>query len=329
MPDIGDSGSKIANKTDMPLTQTLIEPCSIRTAFGGGHMSKQRDIRIDFFRGLALIMIFIDHVQGNFLSHFTIKNIGPSTAAQIFIFISGYIYGIVYQPIYVSRGFYGALLKSLRRFFQIYLAHIVVGIVIVSAALYFYRTNAKMLHFFVLGQVGTVLLSDPITTTHDLTKLLWEILTCKFLVEDILPFYMIVLVFAPFFLFLINSVGRMWAILVCFALYLIPQINISVNLYEIHDIPWYFNPFAWQFLFFIGVVFGISKEKFRFHRWSSASICIALLIILLGGVFKIVDGAEHWILGFDGVWRVLSQSRLGILNLIHFFSVALIATKKK
>ena len=40
-----------------------------------------RDLRIDFFRGLALYMILVDHVVGDPLSRFTIQNFGFSDAA--------------------------------------------------------------------------------------------------------------------------------------------------------------------------------------------------------------------------------------------------------
>jgi len=49
-----------------------------------------RDLRLDLFRGLALWLIFLDHVPNNILAWFTIRNYGFSDATEIFIFISGY-----------------------------------------------------------------------------------------------------------------------------------------------------------------------------------------------------------------------------------------------
>lgn len=37
-------------------------------------MTFERDHRIDFFRGLALIFIFWDHVPQNLLAQFTVRN---------------------------------------------------------------------------------------------------------------------------------------------------------------------------------------------------------------------------------------------------------------
>lgn len=45
-------------------------------------MLNGRDPRIDFFRGLALIFIFWDHVPHNPLGQITLRNIGFSDAAE-------------------------------------------------------------------------------------------------------------------------------------------------------------------------------------------------------------------------------------------------------
>jgi hypothetical protein len=50
----------------------------------------ERELRLDLFRGLALWLIFIDHLPPSLLTWFTIRNYGFSDATEIFIFISGY-----------------------------------------------------------------------------------------------------------------------------------------------------------------------------------------------------------------------------------------------
>ena len=49
----------------------------------------ERELRIDLFRGLALWLIFIDHLSPDLLTWFTIRSYGFCDAAEIFIFISG------------------------------------------------------------------------------------------------------------------------------------------------------------------------------------------------------------------------------------------------
>src|SRR5713101_4047278 len=83
-----------------------------------------RDLRLDLFRGLALWLIFLDHVPNNIFAWFTIRNYGFSDATEIFIFISGYTAAFVYGRAMVERGFVVATARILRRVWQIYAAHI-------------------------------------------------------------------------------------------------------------------------------------------------------------------------------------------------------------
>ena len=55
-----------------------------------------RDLRLDLFRGLALWLIFLDHIPSNMVSWITIRNYGFSDATEIFVFISGYTAAFVY-----------------------------------------------------------------------------------------------------------------------------------------------------------------------------------------------------------------------------------------
>src|SRR5579862_5352030 len=66
--------------------------------------SSVRDLRLDFFRGISLFLIFIDHIPGNILGQFTIQNIAFSDAAEIFIFVSGYTAALVYGRAMLKQG---------------------------------------------------------------------------------------------------------------------------------------------------------------------------------------------------------------------------------
>ena len=70
---------------------------------GAAKMGTQRDLRIDFFRGLALVFIFIDHVPGNDLARFTLRNFGFSDAAEVFVLLAGFSAVLAYLRITNSR----------------------------------------------------------------------------------------------------------------------------------------------------------------------------------------------------------------------------------
>lgn len=45
---------------------------------------------IDFWRGFALVTIFINHIPGNYYSRFTHGNISDSDSADLFVFLAGW-----------------------------------------------------------------------------------------------------------------------------------------------------------------------------------------------------------------------------------------------
>jgi len=80
--------------------------------------TQQRDLRLDLFRGLALWLIFLDHIPSNLVSWITIRNYGFSDATEIFIFISGYTAAFVYGKVMLERGFVISSARILRRAWQ-------------------------------------------------------------------------------------------------------------------------------------------------------------------------------------------------------------------
>jgi len=113
-----------------------------------------RDLRLDFFRGVALLWIFIDHIRGNYLAAITLQRFSFIDAAEIFIFISGYVSRLVYTTAYMRSGFWGCFTKAARRCLQLYAAQVVVFlgscIVLHQFAIrgtYLFRLNAHLYSF--------------------------------------------------------------------------------------------------------------------------------------------------------------------------------------
>lgn len=61
------------------------------------HLPKFRDPRLDVLRGMALVMIFINHVPGNFWEDWTSRNFGFSDAAEGFVLMAGISAGLAYS----------------------------------------------------------------------------------------------------------------------------------------------------------------------------------------------------------------------------------------
>src|SRR5271157_5948541 len=99
-------------------------------------VGRVRELRLDLFRGLALWLIYIDHVSPDVLSWFTIRSYGFSDAAEIFIFISGYTAAFVYGRAMFDSGFVIATARILRRVWQIYAMHVLLFAVLVAEVSY-------------------------------------------------------------------------------------------------------------------------------------------------------------------------------------------------
>ncbi len=92
---------------------------------GANATGSTRDLRLDFFRGLALIFIFVDHVPGNLFGHFTLRNFGFVDAAELFVFVAGYAAALAYGKAFARHGFAAGVRRVGKRLLEIYAAHLV------------------------------------------------------------------------------------------------------------------------------------------------------------------------------------------------------------
>ena len=60
---------------------------------------------VDFWRGFALVTIFVNHIPGNILEPFTHKNFGFSDAAEVFVFLAGVGVAFAYAGRVSETGF--------------------------------------------------------------------------------------------------------------------------------------------------------------------------------------------------------------------------------
>src|SRR5207244_9726550 len=109
-------------------------------------VSTERDLRLDLFRGLALWLIFLDHIPSNAVNWITIRNYGFSDAAEIFVFISGYTAAFVYGRAMRERGAVVASARILKRAWQVYVAHIFLFVVYMAEIDYVSRSFDSALY---------------------------------------------------------------------------------------------------------------------------------------------------------------------------------------
>ncbi|HUH84787.1 MAG TPA: OpgC domain-containing protein, partial [Stellaceae bacterium] len=238
---------------------------------------KGRDLRLDFFRGLSLFFIFIDHIPNNFLGWFTLHSIAFSDAAEVFIFISGYTAALVYGRSLYQHGRLFATAQIWRRVWQLYVAHIFLFVIFTAEVSYAILAVNNPMYSEEL-RVGDFLQQPHIA----IIKAMLLQFQPTFL--DILPLYIVLLAIFPLVLLTLER-GALWALLpsaVVYALTLrhgwgIPAYPQSV---------WYFNPLAWQFLFVIGASAGHARVSGRWPfpkgKWfSQLAVAVSALAIVI------------------------------------------------
>ena len=213
----------------------------IRGGTGAG-----RDLRVDFFRGLALWFIFIDHVPGNLLGSLTLRNLALCDATEAFVLLAGYAAGLAYGGTMDRLGWGVAAAQLLRRVGTLYVAHIFLFVVFtaqvgLSAATLDSAAYLDELHLDAFGE-------QPY-------RALLEALLLRFQPAflDILPLYIVLLALLVPALPLL----RRPALLLALSLALYAGVRLTgVNLPSWTQGGWFFNPLAWQLLFCIGCMLG-------------------------------------------------------------------------
>src|SRR5215831_7870787 len=145
-----------------------------------------RDRRVDFFRGLALLLIFIDHIPENVFQLITLRTFGFSDAAEIFIFLSGYSAGYAFGLRDRRQGFFYAAYELLRRVWTLYVVHIFVFVLFIA------QVSFTSAHF------GNAIYLEEMNMTHFLEEphvAVIEALLLRFQPGflDILPLYITLL----------------------------------------------------------------------------------------------------------------------------------------
>jgi hypothetical protein len=207
----------------------------------------QRDLRIDFFRGLALLFIFIDHVPGNDLARLTLRNFGFSDAAEVFVLLAGFSAVLAYARTFDGQGFKAGTSRVLDRVRDIYVWHL--GLVIVSVVGLMLAASVFENPMYVRNIGVQVFGEEPARAA-----VLAATLVNQPNMLNILPLYIVLLlVWLPFVLWAMPR--RPWLTLsLSVAVWAVANV-IELNLpSQQHTKGWVFNPFAWQLLVTIGAL---------------------------------------------------------------------------
>jgi hypothetical protein len=297
-------------------------------SMASGPSAMERDLRLDFFRGLALFCIFIDHLPNNILAEFTLQSVMFSDAAEVFILISGYAAGMVYGRAMERQGFLIAGVRVYHRVWQLYVAHIFLFMMFMAMVAYTVGALNSSLYAEEFG-AGNFLDEPALAVVKALT------LQFQPAFMDILPLYIVLLVVLP----LVLAGFRSWPgvmFFASFALWLAVQFDKRVALpaYPGPDRVWYFNPLAWQALFLLGAWLGwrgtrdeVSWLSGRWLFWLAVGLSLAGFLIRFNWTLHGFYDPVPVLVGSKLLSPFLSKRDLGLLRFANVLAVALLVAR--
>jgi hypothetical protein len=273
----------------------------------GAGIKRKRIPEIDFWRGFALIVILVDHVPRNGLDYLTPQNFGFSDAAEAFVFLSGVSVSLAYAPTLQKAGFGGLVKRCATRAAKLY----VVQIAMVACNIAIPLAAAK-----VVGDEGLVLrqglsrfVNSPASSLVDAATLFYQ---ANY--SDVLALYVVLMLWAPVVIFLASR-SPAWALLASIAVYVAGRGRAGGSFDG-----WYFNPFAWQLVFALGVICAL-RWRSGLPRPQGRLVVLALAIILGAAILSIrAMGLKATALAYLD----LDKYNLGLMRLAHFLALAYI-----
>src|SRR5689334_13029448 len=283
----------------------------------------ERELRLALFRGLALWLIFIDHLPPSLLTWFTIRNYGFSDATEIFIFISGYTAAFVYGRAMLERGILVATARVLRRAWQIYVAHVFLFTIFLAEISYVANHFENPLYSEEMGIID--FLKQP-----DVTIVQALLLRFRPVNMDVLPLYIVLMLALPLILWLMKwrpDVTLLLSVLLYAATW---QFDLYLTAYP--NGFWAFNPFAWQLLFVFGAWCALGGAR-RMSRilvspvtmWICVVYLVAALFVTLSWYLPqlphlVPRRIEQWM-------YPINKTDLDVLRFAHFLALAALTVR--
>jgi hypothetical protein len=239
--------------------------------------SRGRDLRVDFFRGLALWWIYTDHVPGDVLGNYSLHSVALCDAAEVFVLLAGFGAGKAYAAVMDRDGYLYGAAEALKRAWTLYIAHIFL-FVVYAAQVSYGATLLDRLNYLDESRLN-VLAYQPY-------QALMQALTLRYQPSllNILPLYIVLLVMFALAMPLLRRPRLLIGLSV--AMYVGVR-AVGFNLPSWTDDGWFFNPFTWQLLFVIGAVLAYAPPPrlptpTRLLDGLAVAILVGGLVVIFG-----------------------------------------------
>ena len=234
-------------------------------------IGSNRDLRIDFFRGVALWWIFMDHIPDNWVAQFSLRNFALCDATEIFVLLAGYAAGLAYGRSMDRHGWLFSGADVLRRAWVLYVAHIFLFVVFSAQVSYSATALDRSeyldeIHLDVLAEAPYRAMLEALFLTFQPAYL------------NILPMYVALLAMFALVMPLLRVPSLLFVL--SFSVYTAVRIT-GYNFPSWTGGGWYFNPVAWQLLFVIGSILAYAPPKLPIRP---VLIDVASVLVVVMGI---------------------------------------------
>ena len=281
----------------------------------GPTVARSRDERLDFFRGITMLIIFVAHVPGNSWNAFIPARLGFSSGAELFVFCSGLASAIAFGGTFVRYGMSIGTARIGYRIWQVYWAETCLVLALIALAV---ASDAIFGLDILRAQFGP-LLAEPARAILGLVTLTWQ---PDFL--DILPMYIAILAMVPIMM-TARRIHPFLPFAVSLTFYtLVWSVGLNLPGNPWTGSGWFFNPFAWQAIFFIG--FSIGMKWLPVPRLGDPKLMFVCVVFLVASVplsfWAILDRWPELNGLHDLLFGAHEKTDLHPLRIVHFLALA-------
>jgi hypothetical protein len=279
-----------------------------------------RDRRLDFFRGICLWMVFIDHIPGNVVSLLTLRKNCFCDAADVFVFIAGFAGAIGYGAVARNSGFAAATIRILRRAWQIYLAQLVLVLLLFAEIIWLGGGRERFMHEMNIG---------PLLNTPGPAAIWTVIFEYRPVNTDVYPTMVLLRLAFPLVLWLMFKRPALivGASVLLYALCHAFRLNIPT----LPRGAWYFNPFTWQLLIVLGVWYALYGSRLQRLMTSRGALALAIAFtafaaaVMIGHEIHDASGvAPNWL---EQLIFPIDKTYLGPSRLLSLVALMIIAVR--
>lgn len=255
--------------------QSLLKPAAWRYV-----MTDRRDLRIDFMRGIALVMMVVAHTEVmSVFNIFTWERFGLTTGAEGFVILSGFMLGMLNRQRLQKAWLLTVSWGLWQRAWKIYQVNIIIILSIFLLSHLPFINTFEVTHF-TDRYSGT---SWALFPTTPQIKETWFNIVLYLQIgphqTQILGLYICLLLVSPLFLWLLLRRKALWLLAGSLAIYCLWQrwpVKVTVSEFEFA-----FPLLAWQFIYVIGMTCGWYKDELlSLARTPPGKITVGVLVVI-------------------------------------------------